>query len=166
MPSTRVSFFRKAVVGRSYLTLTCPGCGCVYRTAIDPPAKAATGKDGSAALRVPPGEPAELRPCPICGLVSPPAVAASTKTEHLSVWAWSGLGAAAVGGLATAGLLPFFAATVLIPTFGLAGLLLHMRIAAGNPNRRRREKNLRRGQEHVRARRHAPRRSGRVASDC
>jgi hypothetical protein len=152
--TARASFFRNAVTGRSTLTLTCAGCGCVYRTAVDPPpvkvlAAETNGKDTAAAP--PPVDPPDLRPCPFCGLVSQPAFARSTQSRHLWVWFATGSTAAALGGFAAAGVLPFVAAAVLVPAWGVVGLVLHLRIAAGNPNRKPRADNLARGKDHVAA---------------
>jgi hypothetical protein len=154
MATARPSFFRTAVIGRKTQTTICAGCGCVFRTAIDPPVKPAVvePKGGAKTAETPPApavEPADLRPCPSCGLVAPPAVARATQNRHIGVWIAAGVTSAAMGGLAATGLVPFVVAAIVIPGVSAASVLLHLWIAAGNPNRRPRADGLARGKAHV-----------------
>lgn len=141
--STR--YFQATLTGQSTHTYPCPGCGCVFRTVVERTVSD-TGESEKVArekaalkLATELRAASEIRPCPGCGLVPPAVIARRAQARHAGVWLGVGLAAAAIGGLAAAGRLPFGTAAIAVPALALLGVLLHVLVAAANPNRRRAE---------------------------
>jgi hypothetical protein len=137
------TYFRATLTGRSTRTTSCAGCACVYQASVERTAEDTGGMLSVARTRAARRLAAALtaaaaaRPCPECGLVPPAAVARTARFWHCGVWLGAAIATSAVGGLVLAGRVPLSVGAVVVPGLALVGVLLHLTVAAANPNRRR-----------------------------
>jgi hypothetical protein len=137
------TYYQSTLSGRARKRITCSACGCVYDATIERSAAATGGLQAIAQERAARQlvqrlrTSADARPCPSCGLVPAEVVARRTEYIHGGVWLGIAAAGAAVAGIGIAGFIPFQTAAVAVCAVSILGVVIHLAIAAANPNRRR-----------------------------
>jgi hypothetical protein len=136
------TYYQSTLSGRAQKRFTCSACGCVFHANVERSAAATGGLQAIARERAARQlvenlkKSADLRPCPTCGLI--PAEVIARRTEYVHGFVWLGIAAVAavVAGIGIAGVIPFQSAALGVCGLSVLGVMIHLVVAAANPNRK------------------------------